>query len=256
MARRSDGLDMYTAFARCYDLVMRDVDYEGWAEYVLGLCERFALDPSPLLNLACGTGSLEVVLSDRVRRIVCSDISASMADVARVKFETAGLEFPVHVGRMQDFQGGETFALALCLYDSLNYVTKPEEVRQTFQNVHRQLTPGGGFIFDITTEYNIVRNFAQYTFAETFDDLAYIWENQYDIESKLAVSEFTFFERDDDGRYTRHFERHVQRMYSVAFLRDLLRDEGFEFLAAFEGFTHRPPGRTAERIHLIARRPA
>lgn len=256
MKTEPQARDQYTAFARCYDVVMRDVDYESWARYVLDLCDRFHFPRQSLLNVACGTGNLEPLLREWFDDLVGFDVSEAMAARAREKSRKKGLAVPVHVGSMDEFDAGRTFDVVLCLYDSLNYVTDEKKVEASFRRAFEHLNPGGGYIFDITTEYNIIQNFAQYTFAETFKDMAYIWENRYDIVSKLAVSDFTFFEKveGDEDRYQRHQERHVQKMYGTQWLKAALERAGFEFLAMYDGFTLNTPKKSTERIHFVARK--
>lgn len=253
MAKSTPSKDMYTTFARCYDIVMRDVDYRGWAKYVLDICKRFQFDHSSLLNLACGTGNLEMVLKNNVPDIVSVDIAGEMVERAREKFRKSNLSIPVHESSLQTFTADRTFGVVLCLYDSLNYLTEEAELLKAFRNVRRHLGVGGGFIFDVTTEYNIIKHFAQYTFAETFEDFAYIWENDYAIVDKLAVSDFTFFIKNGKN-YQRKEERHVQKLYPNARIRELLEKAGLEYLDMYSGMTFLPPARTTERVHFVARR--
>jgi len=46
-----------------YDRVMRGVDYDTWAEYLLNLAVQYEFDHSSLCDLACGTGSMALVLA-------------------------------------------------------------------------------------------------------------------------------------------------------------------------------------------------
>jgi len=151
----------YGRFADIYDRVMRTVDYPAWAEYVLNCCYRFDLPREPLLNVACGTASLELELWNRgVRDIFSIDGSADMLRVAKAKVSAKKLPITLRCARMEEFDLGRRFGLATCLYDSVNYLASPDELLAACTCVYRHLAPGGGFIFDVTTEYNIVRHFA------------------------------------------------------------------------------------------------
>jgi len=244
----------YGKFADIYDRVMRSVDYEGWAEYVLNCCYHLDLPREPLLNLACGTGSLEIELRERgVEDITSVDGSADMLRVAKEKFRRKGMEVPLHRARMQDFDLGRTFGLVTCLYDSVNYLTSIDDLQDAIACVYRHVRPGGAFIFDVTTEYNIISNFADYTFAENYEDYSYIWENTYNIRTKLIVSKVTIFGL-VDGVYRKYHEDHVQKIFPRKAVEKAVKRVGFELAGAFSEMTFDPPHPRSERIHFVARK--
>ena len=47
----------YIDFARFYDRLMYDCDYDQRADYIISLFNRFACKPKLMLDLACGTGN-------------------------------------------------------------------------------------------------------------------------------------------------------------------------------------------------------
>jgi len=242
----------YGRFADIYDRVMRSVDYEGWAEYVLNCCYRFDLPREPLLNVACGTGNLEMELWKRgVTDITSLDGSRDMLSVAGKKFRRKGMEIPLEEGRMQDFDLERTFALVTCLYDSLNYLTSESDLGDAMGAVRRHVAPGGVFIFDVTTEYNIICNFADYTFAENFDDFSYIWENSYNIRTKVIVSKVTMFGL-EEGAYVKHVEDHIQKIYPRKTVEKAVKRAGFDLVGSFSEMTFDPPHPRSERIHFVA----
>jgi ubiquinone/menaquinone biosynthesis C-methylase UbiE len=246
---------MYGKFARIYDKVMRGVDYPTWADYVMNLSARFGFESSRICDLACGTGSLALELADRGCEVTGVDGSADMLAQARVKAEVAGHEDIVfEQGDLRSFNLEKKFPLVTCLYDSVNYLTSEEDVQSCFRQACGHVLPGGGFIFDITTEFNIIANFADYTFAENFDDFSYIWENRYDLVNKLIVSDVTIFHKDED-RFYKVTETHRQKIYSTGRMEELAKEAGFEILGAFDGFTLDSPGPRVERVHFVCRRP-
>lgn len=240
-----------------YDDVMRDVDYRAWAAHILNLCDLYELPHDSVLNIACGTGSLDVVLSAEVRSWTGIDGSAAMIERARAKMEAAGRAADYHVGRMESFDLGRAFDLTLCLYDSINYVIEEELVRAAFCAARRHTRPGGGYIVDITTEHNIIHNFSNYTFAGNFDEYSYIWENDYKLRTKICHSRLTMFlAAPGGGHYTKAVEDHVQRMYDPRRVQRWLRQAGFDVLGAHDGLTTDPMHSRSERIHFVCRRPA
>jgi hypothetical protein len=121
--------------------------------------------------------------------------------------------------------------------------------------VYQHLEPGGGFIFDVTTEYNIVKNFDDYTFSENCEGYSFIWENVYRIEKKTITSHVTIFAR-EGALYRKYEEDHVQKIYATADLRKWSKEAGFDLLGVFSEFTRDLPNPESERIHFVLRKPS
>lgn len=245
--------NIYSAFARGYDTVMRDVNYELWANYILDLLQKFKSPGRNWLNCACGTGSCESFWQQAGYHLTGIDQSAAMIAAAREKYPSAKMRFEVM--DMTELRLEESFDVVTCLYDSLNYLTTAEDVQAFIGGVASHLSDQGLFIFDVATEANILENFSQVTYAENFPDFAYIWENQYNLETKICRSDFHFFYQTGETGFERESETHFQRMYASSELARWLRQAGLEFLAAYDGFSHDPPGDECDRIHILARKP-
>ena len=246
---------MYEAFARIYDRIMRQVDYPSWVQHIENLCERHGFKVRKVLDLACGSGGHALLFARKGYEVVGIDGSPDMIREAKRKMDLVGVHFPIYLGKMQSFaQKGvdRDFDLVTCLYDSLNYVLEEDGVISCFQNVHSHLKSGGAFIFDVATEYNIVENFAGYTFAENFDNFSYIWENEYSIETKICSSRITIFERNGSS-YQKYVEKHDQRVYSTPALKTWLKNAGFKVLGTYHNTTEEPVQPKAERIQFVWR---
>ena len=244
----------YKAFAHIYDRVMAGVDYVRWADFINLLVYRHNLDRSKVLNLACGTGSLDIELLQRGWNVISSDRSQDMMDIARAKGMLSDISLTLKQAEMESFELGEKFPLILCLYDSLNYLLEEEKVISCFNSVSEHLEPGGGFIFDITTEHNILQNFTNCVFAENFPDSSYIWENQYIFEKKICKSNLCIFIEEEEGLFKKFEEDHNQKIYSQKFLKSALKDAGLEVVGAYDGFTSNSPKSASERIHFVTQK--
>ena len=124
-------------------------------------------------------------------------------------------------------------------------------MKRVFERVSEALAPRGMFIFDVTTEYNIVKHFHRQTFAESYEDFSYIWRNLYFHREKVCKTVLTFFLKEDD-KYEKHEELHVQKIYSVAQIKKLLEQTGYKLLSSFDAFTFNRWGRTSDRINFTA----
>ncbi len=255
--KQTSKKDIYSAFALIYDMVMRDVDYDSWARHIMRLAKRFRLPRTKLLEIACGTGTLSIKMKQLGCDVTGVDLSNEMLTLAREKFREEGVEIPLYQASMDDLSSLDLepgFDLVTCLYDSLNYLLSEEAVLRAFHDVYELLRPGGGYIFDVTTEYNLLHNFAGYTFAENFDDVSYIWENEYDIENKICSSKVSMF-RLEDEIYQKYVEVHRQKVYDTAWLKQSLKAVGFEVEGAFYNMTDKPVKAKCERIHFVCKKP-
>ncbi|MBI1389317.1 MAG: methyltransferase domain-containing protein [bacterium] len=249
--------EIYSAFAGIYDDVMRDVDYDSWAEHIIRLAKKFKINVTSVLEIACGTGVMTANLAERGYRVTGVDISPGMLAIARKRLTETRVKAQLLHGSMDDLAALRLepgYDLAICLYDSLNYLLDETSVARAFEDVFALLRPGGGYIFDVTTEYNLMHNFAGYTFAENFEDASYIWENEYDIVNKICASKVSIFKRGDRG-YEKFVEVHRQRVYPNSWLKDRLQDAGFEMLGTFFNMTEKPVSAKCERIHFVCRKP-
>ena len=86
---------MYEGFARAYDYLMADVDYDAWAERYLMLAAEFCDDVLTAVDCACGTGALTVRLAEKGIAVTGVDISEEMLRIAGGKRPQAWTTDPV-----------------------------------------------------------------------------------------------------------------------------------------------------------------
>jgi len=241
----------YTSFAFAYDEMMQNVDYVRWADYIDRIFALYNYRPKRLLNIACGTGAIDIILSNKGYDMSGIDLAFEMLMWAKKKADARGINLNLWQQDMRQLTVAKPFDAALCLYDSINYIVTEEDLKLVFDKVYDALVPDGMFIFDVTTEYNIVKHFHRQTFAENYDNFSYIWKNVYLHKDKLCKTVLTFFLKDGD-HYHKYDELHIQKIYSVDQVKDLLNDAGFKMLSAFETFSFDKWRRTSERINFTA----
>ena len=249
----------YGEFAALYDRLMRDVDYDAWAAYVLALADTFLPEQAGVsrtaVDCACGTGEMTLRLCERGYAVVGVDDSADMLRVAQQKAMARGLRIPFVQGDMRSFCTHRPVDLVTACCDGVNYLDTFEGVCSFFAAANRALKPGGLLMFDVSSAYKLERILGGQTFGEAEDDCAYLWQNAFDGESRLLEMELTFFVR-EGARYRRFDETHVQRAHTCEELDDALAGQGFCICGKYEAFTRNPPRVDSERIQWIARKTA
>ena len=78
-------MSAYEALAGCYDELTYDIRYEKTLTFFERLCAREQVQPHLVLDLACGTGSLSMLLAGRGYRVIGADLSEDMLAEAERK---------------------------------------------------------------------------------------------------------------------------------------------------------------------------
>lgn len=242
--------DPFTAIAQYYDDLMARVPYDMWVDYVEELFQRHGGSGQRALDLATGTGAVAIRLAQRGYQVTGVDRSRSMLAEARRKSNEAGLTITWRCCDITRLSLRGSFDLAVCLYDSVNYVIDPEALAAAFVRVARVLEPGGLFIFDINSIYAFEKEL--FTQSDNAPDrpIRYRWRSQYDAQTRLAVIHMDF--ETSDGRRFR--ESHRQRGYTIEEIEGMISDAGLEVAGTYHAYTLLPPGRQSDRLYFVARR--
>lgn len=240
----------YSALAAGYDVVMKYVDYEHWASYLFELLQRHCPGAETILELGCGTGSLALALQPLGKyHYTGTDRSEGMIRVARRKAHEAGLPVSFEVADFTSYQVDGRVDAVLLIYDGMNYLLEKDQVRSLLEVTHRALRPGGVFLFDQSTPVNSEVNEASFEDEDGVPGFEYVRRSSYDAERRLHT---TTFEMEVAGRT--YVEQHVQRAYTLAEVRSLIKETGFREEAAYEGFMHAPASDESERIQWVLQR--
>ena len=184
----------YENFARVYDELMDNVPYEEWAQFILNLLQDRKITEGLVLELGCGTGKMMTLLGKAGFDMIGVDNSVEMLQIAR---EKTSQDFLYLLQDMREFELYGTVKAVISVCDSVNYITKKEELRKVFQLVNNYLDPEGLFIFDFNTEYKYRELIGETVIAEDREDVSFIWFNEYDEESHLNDIDLKVFVQEE-----------------------------------------------------------
>lgn len=71
-------MEAYSDFARVYDIFMDNVEYEKWAEYLIGSLKEYGIEDGIVLELGCGTGVMTELLAESGYDMIGVDNSEEM----------------------------------------------------------------------------------------------------------------------------------------------------------------------------------
>ncbi len=195
---------------------------------LLATLKRLRIPASTMLDLACGTGTLVLMMARRGWKVWGIDGSRGMLSEAEKKIK--GKRIPVRFLRsdIRTFHLSEPVQLVTCFFDSLNHLPSSHDLLQTFRAVHVSLLPGGCFIFDVNNElcFNTV-----WTQTQAIHHLGYdlILKNSYVPRHRRARSQVTILMRRGES-YERMRETVIERWYPTDEISFLLRRSGFRVL--------------------------
>ncbi|MBQ7446330.1 MAG: class I SAM-dependent methyltransferase, partial [Eubacterium sp.] len=305
-------MSSYQTFASVYDLFMDNVPYDDWCELYTDILKEHGIKEGILLDLGCGTGAMTRRFAKKGFDMIGVDASAEMLDMARDAELSRNAELAKDVAPSVDSDASEkqdymtsqkvflkkdilylqqdmrsfelygTVAAVVSVCDSMNYILEEEDLQQVFKLVNNYLDPGGLFVFDMTTPYQYENVLGENSFCESRDEAAFLWENDYDPESRINEYDLTLFVREDDDRnavqhendllqdgmsegchdteasYRRFVETHYQRAWDPEEVIQLLEESGLEYLGVY-GTDEYQPGNlrelqdTDERMYFVAR---
>jgi len=244
----------YDNFAQIYDLLMDDVDYKKWAEYLHHLIERHkGINISTVLDLACGTGNITIPMARLGYNLWGIDASEQMLSIAENKARIHGEKIKFLRQDMRDLHLTKKFDAVICACDGINYITDKNELNKVFQGVNRILNPGGIFIFDISSFYKLERILGNNIFIEEKNGIFYSWENEFDDNSSIVTMRLNFFV--PDGKLYRRIEEiHIQKAYKVEDVYEILIKTDFRDIEVFDEFRYTEPDEKSERIFFAVKK--
>ena len=243
-------MDSYGIFAEYYDALTLNVDYEKRAEYIVNTLKNLGHDMGVTLDLACGTGSLTLALSDMGVEICGADASADMLALAYDKALESGKNILFLCQKMQELELVEKLDTCVCTLDSINHITDKNDVQNTFERVYRNLNKGGFFLFDVNTVYKHRSILADNTFVYDVDEVFCVWENSLKEKNIVDIS-LDFFVPEGD-LYRRFEEDFSERAYSDNEIRLMLESAGFKIRAVYGDMTELVPEEDEQRVIYIA----
>ena len=245
-------MNAYGALARSYDRLTNDVDYGAVVDFYFQILEKEGINPRTAVDLACGTGSVALLLAQKGIRVVGVDMSEEMLCEAFQKAQELE-ERPVFIcQKLQELRLLRGVDLAVCALDSLDYITDPADCQEAIRRVYKALNPGGCFIFDVNTPEKL-RAMDGQVFLDEDDDVYCVWRGEFDEETNICTYAMDLFQRSGD-LWERSYEEHREYAYSARQLTGYLKAAGFTSIAVYANGRMVAPAAGEQRIYIKARK--
>ena len=239
----------YTALAEIYDRFMDHVDYHVWADYVLVLCHKHGHPPGLLLDAACGTGAFISEFAKRGFEVYGCDRSIAMLKKARLKLLDKGNDVWCNLVQSDITLPclKNSFNTVFCMYDSMNYQPTLDHIVKAVRGMLSLLDSNGVLIFDMSTEYNSLEYFENNSSLLQYGQYQCKRESYYNKIEKKQMTNLTIT---DTNTGEIQIETHIQYMYPVKDIFEILRTSIEGNVAAYKDYSFKPLENNCERAHF------
>ena len=245
-------MNAYHALADSYDRLTNDVDYEQTVKFYKQILDREDCHPRTAVDLACGTGSVAMILARDGLEVTGVDMSEEMLTVASQK-ALEQVNRPLFVCQpLQKLRLPRGVDLAVCALDSLDYILDPQDCRDAIARVYKVLNPGGIFIFDVNTPAKL-RAMDGQVFLDEDEDVYCVWRGEFDEESNICSYGMDLFQRQGNV-WNRSFEEHREYAYTREELTEFLKTAGFTGIRVYADRRFTEPAPDEQRIYFSARK--
>lgn len=250
-------MSVFNEYARYYDLLYRDKDYAGEAEYVRNLIEAHSPGAKTILNLGCGSGRHDRCLVDREYAVTGVDLSEEMLAAARnAATDNGALEYVQ--GDVRMVRLGKTFDVVVSLFHVISYQVTNADLMAAFATANSHLNPGGIFIFDCWYGPGVLTDRPTVRVKELEDDNTSVTRIaqpvMYPNENVVDVNYQVFLRDKASGSVREIRETHRLRYLFVPEVQQMLAASGFELHTSEEWLTAAPLSFTSWNAVFVCRK--
>lgn len=164
-------MNEYKGFSYYFDQIMEYIDYHDWLNYT----KKYVSKDKTILDLACGSGTLAVLLSVYGYKVDGLDLSSEMISLANDKFKAYHILNNLYVKDMSSFVLPNKYDVITCYFDSVNHLPTINDVKNMMNCVYDTLKPNGLFLFDVFSKSKY-ESMDDTDISEEFDDFSYNWK--------------------------------------------------------------------------------
>jgi SAM-dependent methyltransferase len=239
----------YDVIAPGYDAALGRASLARAVGLLRHVIKRYGIAFRSAADLGCGTGLFAAYLARRWRiPVYAIDRSPAMLrealrngssrHIVLIRQDVRALTLPCPVDLMT------------ANFDALNYILRPADLVGTFRRVHRDLRPGGHFVFDLVTDRQPWRAGRSYARRLPGSGGSLLQRLVWDPVQRLIATTLTR----GLGRGVEAMEQHLQRAYPASEVVRLLHQAGFSVRAVLDAVTGRHANSDCPRILVVARR--
>ena len=251
---------VFEKYAKYYDLLYQDKDYKAESKYISSLINKHHPETIKLLEFGSGSGIHGRLLGDLGYQVTGIERSQQMIDLGnkKAKLIKSNSNFCCVLGDCTETLIGNDFDAVISLFHVLSYQITDESITAMLNNAHKQLKPGGIFIFDYwyapavwnyrpTLRLKKVEN-SELKITRIAEPEC--WENK----NRVDVNYLTFIEDLASGKISKIEETHEMRAFDLDEITQFSSSAGFEVLQSEAWMTKDSPSPKTWGVCSIVRK--
>ena len=253
-------MSAFAAYARYYDLLYRDKNYDAESAYIAGLLGEYAPHARTILDIGCGTGAHARDLARKGFAVHGVDISEGMlarANDTKAKLDP-GLSEKVSFSHAdaRSVELGRTFDAVVSLFHVMSYQTSNNDLLSALGSARRHLEPGGVFVFDcwygpavLTDRPKIVTK----TFSDDGLKLERLSEPTMDAERNTVQVNYTLHVTGESRDSETIRESHLMRYLFTPEVEMMLASRDLKLVSSRKWMTDQSPDFESWNVCYVAR---
>lgn len=260
-------MSVFGTYSKYYNLLYKDKDYAGEAQYVHEVIQQHAPGARSMLNLGCGTGRHDFELAKIGYDITGVDMSVEMLATAKSQLTThnshpttdcsSSGSCSFQRGDIRSVRLNRKFDAVISLFHVMSYQVTNEDLQAAFSTAKTHLKPGGLFLFDcwygpaVLTDPPVVRvkrlEDDEVAVVRIAEPVVHYNENVVDVNYEVLITDKV------SGAIERLCETHRMRYLFMPEILDLYDREGMEEIFCGEWLTSRTAGKDTWGVMSLAR---
>ena len=221
-------------YAKYYDLIYQDKDYEGECNFVEQVFRSFALElPKTILDAGCGTGQHAVRLARRGYEVFGIDASEVAIKIARDKARGMAQRMDFSQADIRNFHLNRAFDAAISMFAVMDYLTGNQDIQAALMNIRAHLKKDSLFIFDCWNGLAVLRILPSVTVKSIQDEsrsLLRIAEPELDAFQHVCTVNYRMMIMQDNKIVDEVKETHVVRFLFPQEVLHYLEEADFQVL--------------------------
>jgi SAM-dependent methyltransferase len=257
------GTPNFRKYSAVYDLLYRDKDYAGEADYVARALRSDLPVVRSVLELGSGTGRHGRLLAANgfaVHGVERSPDMVALAKSSAHMVDTAGGSFSCEVGDLRALSLGQVFDAVIALFHVVSYQVTDDDLRATFAAASRHLAPGGVFMFDVWHGPAVLAQQPQPRIKKVADDALEVVRTVHpvlDTEQHTVKVTYDIDCRDRHSGESMHFsEDHLMRYLFPTEIEAWAMASDMRVTASEEFMTGVPPSAATWGVMYLLRKQA
>ena len=255
-------MTVFSKYAHYYDLLYRDKDYAGEADFIRGLLQKYAPDARSILDLGCGTGKHAELLSKMGYEVRGIDMSNEMLEAANMRLnelkENGIIKLSFEYGDIRSCRVECCFDVVVSLFHVMSYQTTNKDLHGTFETAKVHLKKGGVFIFDCWYGPAVLTDRPAIRIKRLEDDAIEITRiaepKIHENENIVDVNYNVFIKDKATGIVEELKETHSMRYLFKPEIALLFEQIGFKLVGSVEWMTGREPGFDSWGVCFVGKR--